>query len=55
MVKSKTTTVTIDGNTLEQAMSNTINWVIDIKPKTVIQVTAYPVDDYWVVQITYKG
>lgn len=54
MTKSKTTTVTIDGNTLVEALQNAAEWVKETQPNIVLQVSAYPVDLYWVVQVTYK-
>jgi hypothetical protein len=54
MMKSKTTTITIDGDTLPVALIETSEFLLKEQPKIVLQVTAYPVDDYWVVQVTYK-
>lgn len=52
--KSKTTTVTIDGNTLVEALQSASEWAKEQKPNLVLQLSAYPVDDYWIVQVTYK-
>jgi hypothetical protein len=44
----------IDGDSLVEALRRTAEALEILNPKTVLQVSAYPVDDYWVVQVTYK-
>ncbi len=55
IIKSKTMTVTVMGATLPEAFASAIEWITESRPKAVVQCTAYPVDTYWAVQITYKG